>query len=95
DRRIAERRLISGAASDRMLGRLERQEVTGRADALLPDGVRVAHKTGDLVGLAHDAAIVFTPIGPRVVVVLTWDAPEDEAHAFIARVAQAAYETAR
>lgn len=93
--RIAEGKLVSKAASDRMLGRLERQTINGRGDALLPEGTRVAHKTGGLPGLFHDAAIVFTRIGPRVVVVLTWDAGEDEAYELMARVALAAYETAR
>ena len=93
--RLAERKLVSRAASDRMIARLERQEVTGRSDALLPAGTRLAHKTGDIVGASHDAAIVFTPIGPRVVVVLTWDGQEDRAHELIAKVALAAFETAR
>lgn len=92
--RMAERTLVSSAASDRMIARLQRQAVTGRSDAHLPPGTRLAHKTGDLPGLAHDAAILFTTIGPRVVVVLTWDADETN-YEFIARVALAAYETAR
>jgi beta-lactamase class A len=93
--RLAERRLVSPAASDRMVARLERQEVTGRSDTYLPPGTRLAHKTGDVVGAAHDAAVVWTKLGPRVVVVLTWDAGGDEAHELIARVAQAAFETAK
>jgi beta-lactamase class A len=94
-RRLAERRLVSRAASDRMLARLERQTITGRADALLPGGTRIAHKTGDIVGASHDAAIVWTARGPRVVVVLTWEAAEGKAHELIAKVALAAFETAR
>lgn len=93
--RMAERKLVSRAASDRMIGRLERQTINGRSDALLPKGTRVAHKTGELPGLFHDAAIVFTSIGPRVVVVLTRDAGEGDALELMARVALAAYETAR
>jgi beta-lactamase class A len=93
--RMVEGKLVSQAASDRMIGRLERQTVTGRSDALLPKGTRLAHKTGELVGYFHDAAIVFTPIGPRVVVTLTWDAGEAESTALIAKIAQAAFETAR
>ena len=93
--RIAERRLVSRAASERMLARLGRQEIGGRLDALLPPGARIAHKTGDLPGLAHDAGIVFTPAGPRVVVVMTWDASQDSAHALMARIGKAVYETAR
>jgi beta-lactamase class A len=93
--RIAEKRLVSRAASERMLARLGRQEIGGRLDARLPDGAKIAHKTGDLPGLAHDAGVVFTPAGPRVVVVITWDAREDSAHELMARIGQAVYETAR
>jgi beta-lactamase class A len=93
--KIVERRLVSRAASERMLARLGRQQIGGRLDARLPEGSTIAHKTGDLPGLAHDAGIVFTPAGPRVVVVLTWDAGEDSAHEIMARIGQAVYETAR
>jgi beta-lactamase class A len=93
--KMAERRLVSRAASERMLARLGRQEIGGRLDARLPEGTQIAHKTGDLPGLAHDAGIVFTPAGPRVVVVITWDAPQDSAHDLMARIGQAVYETAR
>ncbi|HEX9266839.1 MAG TPA: serine hydrolase, partial [Candidatus Limnocylindria bacterium] len=45
---LAKRQLISGAASDRMLARLERQQINDRLPAQLPPGVVVAHKTGNL-----------------------------------------------
>jgi beta-lactamase class A len=88
---LANRRLISAAASDRMLARLERQQINDRLPADLPEGVVVAHKTGNLPGLTHDAGIIFTPSGPRVVVVMTWDAYEADAHAFIANVGSIVY----
>jgi beta-lactamase class A len=93
--KIAERRLVSRAASERMLTRLGRQQIGGRLDARLPESATIAHKTGDLPGLAHDAGIVFTPAGPRVVVVITWDAGQDIAHELMARIGQVVYETAR
>src|SRR5439155_466938 len=61
---LAKKQLVSAAASERMLARLERQEINDRLPAALPDGVVVAHKTGNLLGLAHDAGIIFTPSGP-------------------------------
>ncbi len=91
--RLAKRELISPAASDRMLARLERQQISDRLPAALPDGVVIAHKTGNLVGLAHDAGIIFTPYGPRVVVAMTWDAYGEEANAFIANVGALVYGT--
>src|SRR5207237_1093820 len=71
---LARRQLISAAASDRMLARLERQQINDRLPAQLPADVVIAHKTGNLSGVTHDAGIIFTKTGPRVVVVMTWDA---------------------
>lgn len=48
------------------------QEFNDRIPAGLPPGVRVAHKTGDITAVAHDAAIVYPPDRPPyVLVVLT------------------------
>ena len=88
---LAKKQLVSAAASDRMLARLERQEINDRLPAGLPDHVVVAHKTGNLVGLTHDAGIIYTPSGPRVVVAMTWDAFDEEANAFIANIGSLVY----
>jgi beta-lactamase class A len=88
---LAKRQLISGAASDRMLARLERQQISDRLPAQLPAGVVVAHKTGNLVGIAHDAGIIFTKSGPRVVVVMTWDAFDEDAASFISSIGSLVY----
>jgi beta-lactamase class A len=89
---LAQKRLISASASERMLARLERQRINDRLPAALPSAVVVAHKTGNLNGLTHDAGIIFTPAGPRIVVVMTWDA-FDGANTFIADVAATVYGT--
>jgi beta-lactamase class A len=90
---LAKRQLISAAASDRMLARLERQQINDRLPAELPEGVVVAHKTGNLPGLTHDAGIIYTPSGPRVVVAMTWDAYDADAYSFIANVGSIVYST--
>ena len=89
-RLVARRELVSAAASDRMLARLERQKINDRLPADLPPGVVVAHKTGNLGGVTHDAGIIVTPSGPRVVVVMTWDASEG-ANALIAAIGAVVY----
>ncbi|HEX9269241.1 MAG TPA: serine hydrolase [Candidatus Limnocylindria bacterium] len=88
---LARRRLVSPAASDRMLARLERQQVNDRLPAQLPPDAVVAHKTGNLGGVTHDAGIVFTPSGPRIVVGLTANAAEDEADQFLAGLGSLVY----
>ena len=89
-RRLARKELISAKASDRILARLERQRINDRLPAALPGTVVVAHKTGNLVGLTHDAGIIFAPAGARIVVVMTWGAYEG-ANAFIADIAAIVY----
>ena len=90
---LAKRQLISPAASDRMLARLERQQINNRLPAQLPQGVVVAHKTGNLAGLTHDAGIIYTKSGPRIVVAMTWDAGDDDADGFISSVGALVYST--
>src|SRR5207253_2452793 len=88
---LATRRLISAGASDRMLVRLERQQINDRLPRELPADVQVAHKTGDLVGLIHDAGLIGAPDGPRIAVVLTSGGTEATAKDLIAHVGLAVY----
>jgi beta-lactamase class A len=88
---LAKRQLISPAASDRMLARLERQQINDRLPAQLPSDVVIAHKTGNLTGVLHDAGVIYTKTGPRVVVAMTWDAPEEEAANFISSIGSLVY----
>jgi beta-lactamase class A len=69
---IAERRAVTSSASEAMLEILRAQEFREKIPAALPEGVSVAHKTGSITRISHDAAIV-TPPGesPYVLVVLT------------------------
>ena len=88
---LAKRQLISPGASDRMLARLERQQINDRLPAQLPPDVVIAHKTGNLSGVTHDAGIIFTKTGPRVVVVMTWDALDEDAANFISSIGSLVY----
>ena len=44
------------------------QQTRDRLPALLPDGARIAHKTGELRGLRHDTGIITTPAGRQAAV---------------------------
>lgn len=63
--------VVGPAQSREMLAVLGRQQINDRLPAGLPAGAAIAHKTGDLPGIAHDAGVLTTPSGPRVVVMLT------------------------
>ena len=67
---IARGQAVDADSSRQMVAVLERQTVNDRIPAGLPSGTRVAHKTGEITGIRHDAAIVFAP-RPFVLVVLT------------------------
>lgn len=80
-----------------MLDILHAQEFRGGIPAGLPDGARVANKTGEISTVAHDAGIVTLPDrGPYIVVILTeWPADSPGAAArkeAIASISRAVYE---
>jgi beta-lactamase class A len=78
-------------ASRQMIAILERQTVNERIPAGLPPGTAVAHKTGEITKIRHDAAIVYAP-RPFVLVVLTRGlADEKAADALIAGIARRLY----
>jgi len=71
-RSIQDGKAASPAATREMLGILLAQEFNEKIPAGLPSGTRVAHKTGEITAVSHDAAIVYPPgRKPYVLVVLT------------------------
>jgi beta-lactamase class A len=92
-RALAEKRVISATASEKMLEILLAQEHNDGIPAGLPPGTRVAHKTGSITEISHDAGLVIEPDGKRyVLVVLTRGFKNgDEADVVIAAVARAVH----
>jgi beta-lactamase class A len=71
-RAIDDGRAASPGATREMLAILLAQEFNDKIPAGLPPGTRVAHKTGEITAVSHDAAIVYPPgRQPYVLVVLT------------------------
>ncbi|MBS0578648.1 MAG: serine hydrolase [Proteobacteria bacterium] len=88
---LAEGHAVDPDASRQMIAILERQTVNERIPAGLPPGITVAHKTGEITKIRHDAAIVYAP-RPFVLVVLTRGlADEKAADALIAGIARRLY----
>jgi beta-lactamase class A len=86
----------SRASTDSMRAILSRQEFNGEIPAGLPAGTRVAHKTGQITGHLHDAAIVYPRgRGPYVLVVLTRGITDEKvARSLIADISRLVYEHA-
>ena len=92
-RRIAEGRAVSKKASDEMLKILLDQKFSEGIPSGLPGDARVAHKTGSITKLYHDAAIVYLPKRkPYVLIVLTRGlADEKLAHKLAADISRDVY----
>lgn len=86
----------SPASTDSMRAVLSRQEFNDEIPAGLPAGTRVAHKTGQITGVLHDAAIVYPQgRGPYVLVVLTRGIPDEKvSRSLIADISRLVYEHA-
>jgi len=67
--RIAKGKAVGREASGEMIAILIRQEFREAIPAGLPPGTVVAHKTGEITRIHHDAAIVYAP-RPFVLVIL-------------------------
>ena len=90
---IAQDRAGSSKSCSSMREILFGQEFHTEIPAGLPPGTRVAHKTGQITGVLHDAAIVY-PNGssPYVLVVLTRGIPDEKvAQSLIADVSRMVY----
>ena len=92
-RAIEEEQVFSPELSREMLDILHQQEFRNGIPGRLPREVRVAHKTGDISTIAHDAGIVY-PKGrkPYIIAILTeWDPDTSKRTATIATVSQEIY----
>jgi beta-lactamase class A len=95
---IAEKKVVSPSASEKMIEILRGQEFNESIPALLPQPVKVAHKTGWTGEVYHDTGIVY-PAGesrqPYVLTIMTRGFAEDketEAHACMAKISKFVYD---
>lgn len=87
---LAKGEAFSKSSTATMIDILKSQEFNDKIPAYLPKGTVIAHKTGDITGIHHDAAIVY-PEGeaPYVLVVLTAGyRAEAEANRVIAEISR-------
>jgi len=92
-RLVSDRKAYSPEASQRMLEILLDQRFKGGIPAGLPDATRVAHKTGNISTVHHDAGIVFLEgRQPYVLVVLTQFDPSSSRSNAVAEVSRDVFE---
>jgi len=92
-RLLAEKKFLNARACDQMTEVLSAQHFNEGIPAGLPAGTRVAHKTGTITKIHHDAAIVYAPgRKPYVLVVLTRGIAEEKRSArLIAEISRVVY----
>ncbi len=88
---IADGRAVDAESSKSMIAILERQKFNDAIPAGLPTGTVVAHKTGEITGVHHDAAIVYAK-RPFVLVILVRGITEEKkAYALMADITRDLY----
>lgn len=75
---IALGKAVNKDASEQMVNILLQQYYQDLIPARLPQGTRVAHKTGWISGVHHDSGIIFLPGGGQLVLVLLSKKATDE-----------------
>ena len=81
--------MVSEEASSQMLDILLAQQWLHKIPAGLPEGTVTASKTGEIGGLEHDAAIVFTENANYIIVIMTENA--FSAHFYIQEISRLVY----
>ncbi len=77
---IAQGKAVDAAASEQMAAVLKRQKWNEGIPAGLPPGIEVAHKTGEITNIHHDAGIVYARV-PFVLVILVRGIPDSKVSA--------------
>lgn len=67
---MAKGTVVDKKSSDAMINILMDQVFNDKIPALLPKDVKVAHKTGWIKGINHDAGVIYLPDGRKYVLVL-------------------------
>ena len=93
--RIAAGRAVSRDADAEMIAILKRQAFRDAIPAGVPAGVAVAHKTGNITRIHHDAGIVFGPRPYVLVVLVRGIDDEKKSAALIADISRVVYRGSR
>ncbi len=92
---IAKGQAVDRDSSRQMVDILARQKFNEAIPAGVPSGTRVAHKTGELTKVHHDAAIVYAP-RPFVLVILVRGLSESkDSAALMAEITRRIYQSAQ
>jgi len=91
---IANKEIVSPQACKKMIKILLDQRYQSKIPALLPSTVKVAHKTGSITAIDHDASIVYLNSDHAYILVVLTKGIEShkQAHEIIARISRMIYD---
>jgi len=89
--RLAHGTAVDSQADAGMIDVLKRQTFNSRIPAGLPPGTVVAHKTGDITRICHDAGIVYAPTPYILVVLVRGLEDQKKSEALIAQISKTIY----
>jgi beta-lactamase class A len=92
--RIAHGRAVDSDSDRAMIEILKRQKFNDAIPAGLPSGTPVAHKTGNITRIHHDAAIVYGPTPYVLVLLVRGIEDKQQSAALMAELSRAVYESA-
>lgn len=84
--------LADPESTRKMLELLKNQKLKNKLPAKLPEGVQVAHKTGEIGWFTHDGGIVYSDKGDYIIVVLSESESPKGAEERIAESSKAVYD---
>lgn len=87
-------KILDEKCSRLMLDILKKQQVKGRLDLYLPDDMVIAHKTGDLDRLEHNAGIVYLKNCTYIICILTNETTTNkDGREIIGKISKAVYDS--
>jgi beta-lactamase class A len=89
---IAEGKAVDEAGCKEMIAILKRQKFKEGIPASLPPGIAVAHKTGEITKIHHDAAIVYAKRPYVLVILVRGLADKKDSAALMADISKGFYE---
>lgn len=84
--------IVGQEYSQKMIELLSKQQIRDRIPKLLPEGIKVANKTGDIGYFENDGGIVYAPNGDYIIVVLSETDSPSKAADKIAEISKIIYE---